>query len=137
MMASVAWPDCTLGNRRTRVNAGWLRRRWLEAKGTVVPKGMVLMHRCDEPRCDNLDHLLIGTQGDNLRDASMKGRLRGFAPLRGEENPTAKLTEQEVFAIRDRRRNGEGIRAIARDMRMAHSSISNIVSGRRWAHAGG
>lgn len=33
-----------------------------------IPAGMVLRHRCHNPRCVNPAHLLPGTQGDNARD---------------------------------------------------------------------
>lgn len=33
-------------------------------------------HTCDTPLCVNPDHIFIGTQRDNLRDAMKKGRLR-------------------------------------------------------------
>ena len=39
-----------------------------------IPKGMVVMHICDNPRCMNPDHLLLGTQQDNLKDMKDKGR---------------------------------------------------------------
>ncbi len=40
-----------------------------------VPDGMFVCHHCDNPRCVRPDHLFIGTNQDNLRDASVKGRL--------------------------------------------------------------
>lgn len=39
-----------------------------------IPAGMVVCHRCDTPACVNVDHLYIGTVGDNNRDAFAKGR---------------------------------------------------------------
>ena len=48
---------------------------WEQAHGPI-PAGMVVMHTCDNRACFLLDHLRLGTQGDNVRDASAKGRLR-------------------------------------------------------------
>lgn len=42
-----------------------------------VPKGLKVLHTCDNPPCCNPDHLFIGTQKDNMQDASEKGRLKG------------------------------------------------------------
>jgi hypothetical protein len=34
--------------------------------------GLVVRHKCDNRACCNIDHLEIGTQSDNLMDASKK-----------------------------------------------------------------
>ena len=41
-------------------------------------KDKVVMHKCDNPRCFNPDHLEIGTQSDNMRDMVKKGRHPGL-----------------------------------------------------------
>lgn len=40
-----------------------------------IPDGLVVRHVCDVPRCVNSQHLLIGTPGDNIRDAFARGRM--------------------------------------------------------------
>lgn len=49
------------------------RVAYVLAKGDI-PAGCVVMHSCDTPACVNPDHLSIGSQADNLRDAVAKGR---------------------------------------------------------------
>lgn len=39
-----------------------------------IPTGMYVLHHCDNPPCVNPEHLFVGTQKDNIRDAHRKGR---------------------------------------------------------------
>ena len=49
------------------------RYAWTRVHGPI-PAGKVICHTCDNPPCVNVDHLWIGTQGENVRDAMAKGR---------------------------------------------------------------
>lgn len=63
-------------------------------RGVIVSDDAIVMHSCDNPRCVNPEHLSIGTQTDNMRDASKKGRTVNPTDWRGARNPRAKLSEE-------------------------------------------
>lgn len=93
-----------------------------------IPAGLVVRHKCDNPRCVNPNHLELGTQKDNAQDSM--DRNRRHKP-KGELNTRAVLTETDVRAIRnDPRNNAE----IARDYGVARTSISNIKNFKSWNH---
>lgn len=50
------------------------RYSWRLTNG-AIPEGRVVMHSCDNRKCVRPDHLSLGTQSDNLLDASRKRRL--------------------------------------------------------------
>ena len=54
-----------------------LAHRAAIARSLGRPVEGVAMHTCDNPPCVNPDHLLEGTQADNMRDCAQKGRSRG------------------------------------------------------------
>lgn len=51
------------------------RSAWALFHGPI-PDGLHVLHRCDVPSCVNPAHLFLGTNNDNIADASAKGRLR-------------------------------------------------------------
>lgn len=40
-----------------------------------IPGKLVVMHLCDNPKCCNPDHLVLGTQRANMFDCGRKGRI--------------------------------------------------------------
>jgi hypothetical protein len=69
------------GNFNVRTSDQWMnylahRLSWAIANNQEVATHLVVRHGCDIPLCVNPDHLTIGTQKDNIRDAWDRGRLR-------------------------------------------------------------
>lgn len=91
-------------------------RKAYELWNGPIPEGRCVLHRCDNPPCCNPDHLFIGTHQDNMRDASMKGRLQ------------KKLSPEQVASIRADKRL---YRIIAAEFSIGLTIISNIKSGKR------
>lgn len=88
------------------------------------PEGSVVRHKCDNTLCINPDHLLTGTQSDNMSDCLERGRATG-----------AKLTEQEVKFIISRL-NQNSNEELARHIgyKVQAQTIREIRSGRAWKH---
>lgn len=45
-----------------------------EIHNGAIPPGMIVRHSCDNRRCINIAHLLIGTINDNVQDRVERGR---------------------------------------------------------------
>lgn len=95
-------------------------------------RSLEIRHSCDNPPCCNPGHLLVGTHTDNMRDMAERGR--GVYPDgRGEANGMAKLSNEQVRAIRVARAGGETIASIAVQYGVSRSAISLILSGQTWS----
>jgi hypothetical protein len=76
------------------------RLAWILAHGPI-PKGKLVLHKCDNPPCVRESHLFLGTHLDNNKDKVNKGRH-----VKGERCHMHKLTEKDVIQIRKLLRSG-------------------------------
>jgi hypothetical protein len=60
----------------------------------------VVMHTCDNRLCVRPEHLMLGTQSDNLKDSVQKGRFISTRVRYGEASHFARLTQSQVDDIR-------------------------------------
>ena len=130
----------THGPKRKSTTAS--RAAWILTYGPLPPE-LQVCHRCDNPPCCNPAHLFAGTQKENIRDAVAKGRMcsgdRHHTRLnpqpRGGRNPSAKLSDDEVRAIRAICATGRLTqRAVAYRFGVAEGTVSAIVLGKSRSH---
>jgi hypothetical protein len=106
------------------------RVSWRIFRGQI-PQGMRVLHRCDVRNCVNPEHLFLGTQADNVRDMMEKKRHR-VVPQFGESNPMARLTREEVGAIREMVAAGSLQIEACRRFNVSPMTVSRIVRGQAW-----
>lgn len=116
-----------------------LLHRWVieQIEGPLLP-GEVAMHTCDNPPCFLYDHLVRGTQSDNMLDAMGKGRHRYVRHV-GEHNGTAILSDGQVLRIRSLYRPGRshhpGNQAeLAERFGVSIRTILSVVHREHWKH---
>ena len=99
------------------------RASWLVHRGPI-PEGLCILHRCDNRRCVNPEHLWLGTKTDNMADMVTKGR----------NARSSKLSVDDVRKIKALLAEGNSCGAIARQFNVSESHVSAIKHGRCYAH---
>jgi hypothetical protein len=111
--------------------------RWVVEQAEGVPlkpwPEEVVMHLCDNPPCFLYDHLRRATQLDNVHDMAEKGRK---VQVQGVASPHAKLTDDQVAAVRGLRGAGATYRAIADRFGVSRTLVRRIATGQHRATAG-
>lgn len=110
------------------------RISWMMNFG-AIPKGMLVCHRCDHPRCVNPAHLFLGTMADDMQDCARKGRLwtqktpqRSFLHHWNNRERT-KLKTEQIPEIKRLRSTGLTLKAIGKLYGVSRTLIGRIMSG--------
>lgn len=113
-----------------------------------IPAGMCVCHRCDVRACVNPDHLFLGTQIENIADRVSKGRngaARGerhgshtcpsrVPRMRGESNGSARLTTDDVIAIRMWVEAGVPMSSVSTAFAVDRRTVSRLARRESWRH---
>ena len=84
-----------------------------------IPDKLQVLHHCDNRKCIRPDHLFLGTEHDNGKDAAIKDRRR------------KKLTADQVREIRELLLSGMRQKQIAENFNVRRQTISQIHVGKR------
>ena len=93
----------------------------LATGGTMPDSHIQACHHCDNPPCVNPAHLFWGTQVDNSRDMSAKGR--GGRPPR--------IPHDELPAIQAKHAAGQTMRSLGAEYNVSAVAIFYIVHNKR------
>ncbi len=119
--------------RRSNMNRNGYSRLYMNGKRVMahiysyevykrkVPKGHVIRHTCDNRCCCNPDHLVSGTEVQNMRDRTIRGR-----------HNTQKLNKKEVSDIRYYKGKGVSTRSLAEEFNVSAGTIRDICAFRTW-----
>jgi hypothetical protein len=107
---------------------------------------LVVRHTCDNPPCVNPEHLIGGTQLDNITDRNERGRTakgeragfrrhpERYPSRKGERNGRAKITQSLADEIRERYKAGNiGARTLAKQYGVSRALIRFVIKGKTWA----
>lgn len=81
-----------------------------------VPKGKVIRHTCDNYRCCNPEHLILGSQRDNVIDM-----------VKRERNTQISLTNEQILSIIDQ--NEKTVAELCREYKVGTEVIRKIRNG--------
>ena len=100
------------------------RISYLLMKGEI-PLNMCVLHMCDNPRCCNPSHLIVGTALDNSNDKCRKQRQ-----ARGSRNGRSTLSEQQALYIY---KSSKSQKQLASQLGVSKSVVRRIKKGIHWS----
>jgi hypothetical protein len=102
------------------------RASWLIHKGEI-PERMFVLHKCDNTRCSNPEHLFLGNAKDNYQDAKYKRRH-----THGIISGNAKLDNKKVKKIRELLIMGINMKKIAEKFNVSYYTIYRVKHNKSW-----
>jgi hypothetical protein len=133
--------EWTTGKTKKGYGQFWLNRKNVEAHrfawefyNGLIPNGLLVCHKCDNPPCCNPEHLFLGTFLDNNRDTIDKGK---FIPSQvGENHYKTKLNNKIIEKVLLKIQSGEisNISDASESLGVKYHVFSDILNGKNWKH---
>lgn len=101
------------------------RVSWIIHNG-LIPDGLFVLHKCDNPPCCHPDHLELGTAEANTKDMLAKGRYKIIR--------ACKLTGEQAAEIKASLAKGGSRIALSKQFNISLGAIDAIKHGRNWRH---
>lgn len=98
-----------------------------------IPEGLMVLHKCDNPRCVNPEHLYAGTAKQNSQDAVRRGR-HSPGKVVGEASHLAKTTDVMVRNMAALHCAGFSEMDLVAMFGFSRSIVSSVIHGRAWKH---
>jgi len=117
------------GRRGVRIGEKRAHRHAYTLANGSIPDGLLVRHTCDTPACCEPQHLVLGSQLENMKDKVERDRQ-----AKGSKGGKAKLTDDMVREIRDLYSSGMTQKDIAAMFPVTQSSVSLIVMRKQWTH---
>lgn len=118
------------GARKLAHRVAWTLFRGEIPENDTAYGTMNVLHRCDNPRCINPDHLFLGDQKLNALDSVSKQRW-GRRGCKGETHGRAVVTEN---IVRQMRASKESVHLLAERFGLSLGAVRHILKRRSWKH---
>jgi hypothetical protein len=119
------------GHMRVRIGGTleYVHRLVLRAFVGPCPDGQEVRHLDGNPANNNLANLAYGTRSENIADA-----LRHGTTVLGEAHHMARLTAENVRAMRKAHEQGVSVADLGRQYGITHATAGDAVTRRTWKH---
>lgn len=100
-----------------------------EDKYGEIPKGIFCLHKCDNRKCVNPNHLFLGTHKDNMIDMKNKNRQSKEVRHYRYKLIESKLDEDKIRQIKEKYKSGSITqRALAKEYNISQSIIFKVLN---------
>lgn len=129
------WQMCIISTGYGKMSIGdgreMLTHRFAwELKHGPIPKGLFVLHKCDNPRCCNVEHLFLGKHKENAQDMANKMRSNW-----GERCTFCKLTPLQVLQVIEiTSKTRGGYAKIGKIFNVHYNTVERIANRRTWLH---